>query len=129
MTISEQGGIADSMSVEFTPGPVLHEPAMTILELRTIIAMPTSDWVRNGCDVEKIRRSSEHLTVRGTPTITSDVVVYNVQRRFTLARYDAIGLWGVEDTHTDKLVATFASEAHAVHYANRLEADPSLADA
>lgn len=128
MSISEHGGIEDSMSAVLIPGP---EPAMTVIELRTIVAMTTADWMRCGHDEEKLRESA-HLAFffRGTPTITTDVVTYNVERRFAVVMVlpGQHGAWRVMDERTDLILATFENERHAQHYADRLEADPSLVD-
>lgn len=114
------------MSAETTTP--LHAPAMTILELRTIVAMPTADWIKAGYDEEKIRDMAEHITfMRGSPTITTDVVIYSVERRFKVVEEES-GRWHVYDGHKAGEVGSFERRDLAERLATTLEKNPSIID-
>lgn len=116
------------MSATTTP---LHAPAMVVLELRTIVAMPTADWIKAGYDEEKIRDMAEHLAfLRGSPTVTTDVVIYSVERRFKVTGSADGCCWSIWDGHRDDEVCTFGSDMRALaeRFALKLEKEPSLVE-
>lgn len=132
MSISEAGGISDEMTVEFTPGPV-HPPAMTTVELRVVVTMPTSAWVSGDFSSESIRQRHDRfrwLHDNKSETVASVTACY-VQRRFEISAITD-GAWNgyeVLDLHNgDHQVCTFEREDLAQRLADTLEKNPSIID-